>query len=191
MKNLITLLAISNCLLGCATPYSPKGFKGGYYDYPAGGKNRYVVGFSGNGYTDSSTVREYTHRRASEICSENGFNEYKLLNQAQNDTYYATPVQTNCSGTNSGNNFNANCTSSGGTLINKPNSELIIECEQPRQGMYSDTADSNDQSKAKAPEKVKRTITSKKKDIHQYPSDYQPPKGNNCIPTPEGNWSCK
>jgi len=78
------LLAISATLLflaaGCsgATPYQPRGLRGGYADRHLR-DNLYFVEVHTNASTDYSTAMGYLHRRAKEVCIENGYSDYKFL----------------------------------------------------------------------------------------------------------------
>lgn len=64
--------------IGCHTRYGPKGFGGGYEDYPAG-RGVYYVSFSGNGYTSRSAVTQMWHRRCAELCG--GASSYEIVSR--------------------------------------------------------------------------------------------------------------
>lgn len=55
---------------------------GGYKDEHITG-NRYSVTFKGNGVTDRSTVTRYAHRRAKEVCVENGYRDYRMMKNGE------------------------------------------------------------------------------------------------------------
>lgn len=66
----IWFIAIGACALvltACVTPYGPKGSMGGYTDFPVG-NGEVAITVEGNGYTDRTTLMQYFHRRAKEIC---------------------------------------------------------------------------------------------------------------------------
>lgn len=105
----------------CATPYQPNGFRGGYYDYRAGKKNVYIVGFRGNGYIAASTAGRYAHRRASDVCTEQGYKGYKILDQKIHVRHQDATSNTSC--------YGANCYTTNTSSTNKPTSELLVECE--------------------------------------------------------------
>lgn len=65
-------------LLGCATPYQAKGFRGGYQD-EAVGDGTYIITVNVNGYTSTSTAFKYFQRRAHEVCVAHGFTSYAVL----------------------------------------------------------------------------------------------------------------
>ncbi len=66
-----TLLSLAIFLLGCATPYQPKGFLGGYEEVQVK-PSVYFLEYSGNGYTSLTTVVRYWHWRANELCAAKG-----------------------------------------------------------------------------------------------------------------------
>lgn len=71
---LLTLLA------GCATPYQPKGFRGGYEDYLINEtKHTYGIRVTGNSHTSMPTLQEHARRRAGELCSAAGFKSFTVL----------------------------------------------------------------------------------------------------------------
>lgn len=77
-------------LAGCVTPYQPRGFSGGYVDWPTG-PGRHHIEVNGNGYTSSSTLRYYFHRRAMELCSFEGFNGYVGASETEANTMQMSP----------------------------------------------------------------------------------------------------
>lgn len=75
LKTMSVLIAAVVILAGCSsTPYQPMGFTGGYKDAHIR-DNLYFVEISTNAYTDQSTAAQYFHRRAKEVCSENGYKD--------------------------------------------------------------------------------------------------------------------
>lgn len=93
--------------MGCATPYQPKGFSGGYSDQELGA-GRYAVDVQVNSYTSQGTALEYAHRRAGELCPAG----YDVVDgsKSQSDFYIRN----------------------GNTLQNAPkaNVALIVECRR-------------------------------------------------------------
>lgn len=59
----------------CVTPYQPQGLGGGYDDRRLG-PTLFFVKIKGNGFTGETTLVEYFHRRATEICQSIGFAYY-------------------------------------------------------------------------------------------------------------------
>lgn len=60
-----------------ATAYQPKGFTGGYTDTHIK-DNIYFVEISCNAFTSQTTAVQYLHRRAMEVCKENGYCDYRI-----------------------------------------------------------------------------------------------------------------
>lgn len=67
-------------LTSCATPYQSKGFSGGYEDTHIK-DNIYFVEFTSNAYTSFSVTAKYFHRRAKEVCEENGYKDYRITSE--------------------------------------------------------------------------------------------------------------
>jgi uncharacterized protein YceK len=55
MRYVLVLLTV--LLSGCATSYKPLGWGGGYSDSEVG-ENKYIVRFSGNGYTKAAKAEK-------------------------------------------------------------------------------------------------------------------------------------
>ena len=64
-------LFIAIALIGCATPYQPKGlFLGGYADYEIKARpGVHYVSFEGTTRTDEETVYRYWRQRVDELCA--------------------------------------------------------------------------------------------------------------------------
>jgi hypothetical protein len=61
---------IVTALIGCATPYQPKGILGGYEDYEVkGSPGLHFVSFEGTTATDDDVVYRHWRQRAAEICA--------------------------------------------------------------------------------------------------------------------------
>ncbi len=71
VKKIFGILVLCFILVGCATPYQPKGLMGGFEDISLG-DNKHKITWGGNGYTSKAKLIYYTERRASEIC-KSGF----------------------------------------------------------------------------------------------------------------------
>lgn len=122
----IYVVFVGMILVGCATGYKPKGVTGGYYEYPAGGKGRYIVGFAGNGFTSPGAANQMAHRRASELCESLGFESYQVVNQSNSNQQQALNSNFRCSSFGS----QTNCYQSGGGTVNRPTAEILIACEK-------------------------------------------------------------
>jgi len=82
----MTVIIVAGC---SATPYQPMGFTGGYKDSHIR-DNLYYVEISTNAYTSQGTAAQYMHRRAQEVCVENGYKDYKIEGQRDTSTQFAT-----------------------------------------------------------------------------------------------------
>ena len=101
-------------LAGCsATPYQPMGFTGGYRDTHIR-DNVYFVEVSTNAYTSQITAVQYFHRRAKEVCLENGYKDYQIKGERDTSTAYAT-------GSYGGGSVTA-------STLNKPGFSGYVEC---------------------------------------------------------------
>jgi hypothetical protein len=70
-------LFLLTALIGCATPYQPKGLFGGYEDYELkGSPGLYFVSFEGTTATEDEVVYRYWRQRAIEVCAGR---EWKIL----------------------------------------------------------------------------------------------------------------
>lgn len=97
-------------ITGCtATPYQKMGFTGGYEDTHIK-ENTYYVNVQTNAYTRQATAVQHFHRRAKELCFENGYEDYRIFNER--DTSGAAG------------------TSSGGftSIVQKPGVGGYVEC---------------------------------------------------------------
>ena len=55
--------------MGCATPYQPAGYRGGYEDFQIPGRPGVIyLSFSGNGFTSRARVTQLWYQRAQELC---------------------------------------------------------------------------------------------------------------------------
>lgn len=73
-----TLVGLSLLLAGCATPYQPKGFLGGYSDFQIS-KDTFSITFSSNTLLDGSRLRQYLLRRAAEVTLAHGFSHFAII----------------------------------------------------------------------------------------------------------------
>jgi hypothetical protein len=61
--------------LGCVTPYQRTGFTGGYDDTKVREAEHFIE-VRGNAFTSKTTLVNYFHRRARELCAQEGFDDY-------------------------------------------------------------------------------------------------------------------
>jgi hypothetical protein len=114
MKMLFILLLT----VSCATPYQKHGYSGGYWEKKVG-QDLWEVGFSGNGYTSSSTVSHYLKKRCAELTLKNGFTHYIILDKDKSQDAYLSK---------SNNTYDVVTKDSGTALIkmiNRPSPDVI------------------------------------------------------------------
>ena len=128
MKLIVLLFAFS--VLGCATGYQPEGFSGGY-DEQKVGDNKYLVSFSGNGFTSGSEVQRGAFRRAEELCMEKNYNSFEMISKDGSTSQSTTPTTVSCYGNS--------CSSQGGITFNKHSVEILIQCTHPAQQAAQET----------------------------------------------------
>lgn len=94
MKKLLLIAALA--LSGCATPYQPHGFAGGYYEMDLG-NDLFEVGVNGNGFTSAQKVHSYFMRRCAELTLENKHEYFVFVDKNQN--IYSQNMGTNSTST--------------------------------------------------------------------------------------------
>lgn len=109
----LALAVLFFMITGCSTPYQKMGFRGGYEDTPIKG-NLYYVNVQTNGFTSQITAVQYFHRRAKELCIENGYADYRIFNER--DTSAAAAM------------YSANQYGGSGSTVNKPGFAGYVEC---------------------------------------------------------------
>lgn len=76
MKLLVAMILVT--LLGsCATAYQPMRETGGFYHQKVE-ENAYIIGFKGNGFTDSQRANDFAKLRAAEIGAKLGFTHFVI-----------------------------------------------------------------------------------------------------------------
>ncbi len=73
--HLFSLLFCTILLCSCATAYQPMGESGGFYHRKVE-ENIYIIGFNGNGFTNSKRVNDFALLRAAEIGSRLGYTHF-------------------------------------------------------------------------------------------------------------------
>lgn len=76
MKKLVTAILFA-LITGCATAYQPIGETGGFYHQKIS-ENAYIIGFKGNGFTDSTRANDFAKLRAAEIGEKLGFSRFAI-----------------------------------------------------------------------------------------------------------------
>ena len=125
----IVITALLTTLVGCATPYQPTGTAGGYY-HRVVAENSYVVGFTGNGFTNRSTARDFALLRAAEIGKQLRYDHMVVLaadDQGRTeDIKFGAPTATT-TGTISGSTYSGTTTyNSNEVPVYKPKIEISV-----------------------------------------------------------------
>jgi hypothetical protein len=123
MPKISALIGISLMLVGCATPYQPKGFRGGYDEVEVK-PGVYFLTFEGNGYTDSGTVMKYWHQRTKKLCEQRGLEVDVLSAEAANQIAGAFGYQPSLTRGGFG----------SVNIIRKPTHPGYIQCVRPPRG---------------------------------------------------------
>ena len=72
MKAIFFLIPILVVMSGCATPYQPDSFTGGFSETQLG-ENIFQVSFQGNAYIGGEKVSDFSLLRSAELALEHGF----------------------------------------------------------------------------------------------------------------------
>jgi hypothetical protein len=127
-------------LVGCATPYQPKGFKGGFSETQLS-ENVFRVYFRGNGYTKEERAEDFTMLRSAELAEEHGFQYFVVVDEnsissVTGSVVMPTQTTTTASATGVGNTAygTAYSTTTGGHsfFIKKPSDRMTIVCFKDR-----------------------------------------------------------
>ena len=92
MKNFLLIITISALLCACATPYkkASKVSGKGYFTTKLQDKV-YDITFNGNDETDLKKARDYALLRAAEVCLENNYQTFNIIDKADNIGYDIAP----------------------------------------------------------------------------------------------------
>lgn len=119
-------------LAGCATPYQPMGYAGGYQSNWVS-PNTLSVTVMGNGFTDSNRVREMALVQSAERARESGFCYFifggAVDQSSVTQTYMPGSTTTTTTGTVVGNSFYGTSTSYGGGYympVFRPGETLMV-----------------------------------------------------------------
>jgi len=90
MKQLLSVWVLTSALLlaGCQTPYQKNtgGLSTGGYEDVHIRSNTYYVTVTTNAWTSTATAAQYFHRRAKEVCEENGYRDYRIREERDTST---------------------------------------------------------------------------------------------------------
>lgn len=131
MKNIIYIFVFALFCVACATPYkaASKPSSNGYFDTMLQ-KGVYDITFNANGETEIKQAQDYALLRAAEVCLENGYRSFSVVNSA-NNSKTETDMVTNT------NTYNKNYSYSYSYLVSetKPRVSIIIQCS-PEENLF-------------------------------------------------------
>lgn len=132
MKFNLIIGGLAVLLAGCATPYAPMGYAGGY-EANWLSPNTLSVTVLGNGFTDSRRVREMALVQSAERARESGYCYFifggSVDQSSVTQTYMPGATTTNTTGTIVGNTYYGTSTSYGGgyyTPVFRPGETLHV-----------------------------------------------------------------
>ena len=82
----LVIIIVAFVLVACATPYEKRGFKGGYEDSLVDA-NIFYVQVAANSFTSHDTTLQYFHRRAKELCIEQGYQDSRILDKQDKSVF--------------------------------------------------------------------------------------------------------
>ncbi len=126
MKRIAVLLLVAFLCGACATPYKPasKPSANGYYDTLLQ-EGVYDISFNANEETGLKRVKDYTLLRAAEVCLENGFSTFSIIN-LENNSQTETGVITNTT------NYTTGYTYSYSYVVSdtSPSVSIVVKCSK-------------------------------------------------------------
>jgi hypothetical protein len=120
-------------IVGCATPYQSKGYRGGFSETQLT-PDVFRVSFRGNGYTSGERAEDFAMLRAAELSLTNGYNYFALIDETSSTTTqsYTTADESHTTGAVStyGNNavYSSSTTHTPGQTYTfyKPGTGLLV-----------------------------------------------------------------
>jgi len=127
------IVALLVALAGCQTPYQDMGYDGGVSAAPIT-NNVYRISARGNGFTDPTTVQDYSLLKAAEVTLQSGHTHFIVVDSSNATTrdFGQTPgtFQTNVIGNTAYTTYNPGVTYD----IVKPGQDLLIQVGTPAPG---------------------------------------------------------
>jgi hypothetical protein len=124
---------VSAGVAGCATPYQPKGFAGGYSEVQLN-PDTYQISVEGNGYTSTDRAQKIALLRAAQLTLAAGAERFIMLGGSVGQNYAgSTPIIVN----QVGHNFYA----TGGEAIEKPSGSYTIRIVGPNDPAFGNAFD--------------------------------------------------
>ena len=125
MRFVVLGLAVALAAAGCATPYQPAGFAGGFTESWRA-KNLVVIDFKGNGFTSAEQIGEMTLLRAAELAQAHEYGYFRITDEADTTTSMFVPGTTTTTGrVNPNGTFTARSRDNSFTAI-KPGAKTYV-----------------------------------------------------------------
>jgi hypothetical protein len=156
MRPALCLILLSAGILssGCATPYQPIGFAGGYSETQLA-PDMFRIAFAGNGYTSGERAQDFALLRAADLCIEHSFKHFAIVNESNSNEVSSFTTPGHADTTGSAYIYGNQATYSGYTtytppqtyFISRPHAGLLVRCftEKP-EGVYAFDAEFLQQS---------------------------------------------
>lgn len=147
MRAIIYIFMITAAVFvsGCATPYQPTGFTGGFSETQLA-PDIFRIYFRGNGFTSSERADDFAMLRAADLCLQHSFTCFAILNQSSSTSTSAVTTPGYAYTTGSVNGYGNSATYSGQTfyspgqtiIVNKPRAGLLVRGFQSKpDGIYT------------------------------------------------------
>ena len=118
MKKLYLHVLALSILAGCATPYQPMGFLGGYSETQLD-ENVFQVSFDGNGFTSEERASEYCLLRSAELALQHGFSHFIIVDAARNAKRYTLPTTLSTNDDSDASSYEAGVSGHGTTTTHR------------------------------------------------------------------------
>lgn len=144
MKRLFLIMGILISLAACATPYEQarKPTAEGYFDTNLQDKV-YDVTFNGNSDTNFKIAKDYALLRAAEVCLENGYQTFQIIN-TENNSIEDMSVSTHTVKYSTGYSYSYSTVSES----NEPQISIVVLCS-PANDLFFKAQDLKDSLRAK------------------------------------------
>ena len=144
MRTVFLSVSVLILLGACATPYKPasKAHAKGYFDTKLQDKV-YDITFNGNSDTNFKKAKDYALLRAAEVCLENGYRTFQIIN-TENNSINETFVSTNTTKYNTGYSYSYSSVESS----SKPQISIVILCS-PTDDLFFKAKDVRNSLRAK------------------------------------------
>ena len=123
MKKILFLILASCLVCSCATVYKRayESTSNGYFDTQLQ-DNIYEINFNGNELTNVKTAQDYALLRAAEVCLEQGFKTFTMINSSNNTETSSGAFTTY--------NYYTNRAHTSGYTNTYPKINLLIQCSK-------------------------------------------------------------